>query len=56
MKVAVCGVWHVHAHGYTNEALNTEGVEVIGFYEEDEALVPGFRRISLMQSNAVVVP
>ena len=36
MKVAVCGVWHVHAPEYTNEALQTEGVEGIGFYEENE--------------------
>lgn len=37
MKVAICGTWHVHAGHYTHVAKNTEGVEVIGVYEENEA-------------------
>ncbi len=35
MKVAIYGVWHVHADDYTQAAL--EHGEVIGVYEEDEA-------------------
>jgi len=42
MKVAVCGAWHVHATDYTNRALETEGVEVLGFYEEDAVLRDAF--------------
>lgn len=38
MKVAICGTWHVHAPLYTNVAKMTEGVEVVGVYEENEAL------------------
>jgi len=34
MKVAICGTWHVHATDYAKVALETEGVEVVGFYEE----------------------
>ena len=37
MKVAICGTWHVHAAHYTNVAKMTEGVEVVGVYEENEA-------------------
>jgi predicted dehydrogenase len=40
MKVAVCGVWHVHATDYTKEAL-ARG-EVLGFYERDDALAADF--------------
>ena len=36
MKVAICGTWHVHAGHYTQVAKDTEGVEVIGVYEENE--------------------
>lgn len=36
MKVAICGTWHVHAGHYTQVAKNTEGIEVIGVYEENE--------------------
>lgn len=36
MKVAICGTWHVHAGHYTNVAKMTDGVEVIGVYEENE--------------------
>ena len=42
MKVAVCGAWHVHATDYTRHALETEGVEVLGFYEEDPELGKAF--------------
>ncbi len=44
MKIAICGVWHVHAADYTKKALEKEGVEVIGFYEADEALKEGFQK------------
>ena len=40
MKVAVCGVWHVHATDYTKEAL-ARG-EVVGFFERDDALAAAF--------------
>ena len=36
MKVAICGTWHVHAGHYTNTAKNTEGIEVVGVFEENE--------------------
>ena len=36
MKVAICGTWHVHAGHYTQVAKDTEGVEVIGVYEENK--------------------
>ncbi len=36
MKVALCGVWHVHASDYTKAAM--QHGEVIGFYEENDAL------------------
>lgn len=40
MKVAVFGVWHVHAAGYTGVA--TKLSEVVGFYERDDALAASF--------------
>ena len=40
MKVAIFGVWHVHAADYTKKAL--ELGEVIGFYEKDDALADKF--------------
>jgi len=40
VKVAVCGVWHVHATDYTKEALAR--AEVLGFYERDDALAAAF--------------
>ena len=40
MKVAVFGVWHVHAAGYTGVA--TKLAEVVGFYERDDALAASF--------------
>ncbi len=35
MKIAICGTWHVHAPGYANTVINTEGAELIGVYEEN---------------------
>ena len=43
MKTAVCGVWHVHAPDYTGHALKL-GMEVVGFYEPDDALAENFRK------------
>ena len=40
MKVAVCGVWHVHAPDYTKHALQLG--EVVGFYEADDALAAAY--------------
>ena len=40
MKVAIFGVWHVHAKDYTQKAV--ELGEVIGFYEKDDALAEAF--------------
>lgn len=42
MRTAICGVWHVHAPDYTRHAL--EHGEVLGFYEEDDALAAAFRK------------
>ena len=36
MKVALCGAWHVHAKDYAKHA--TEHGEIVGIYEENEAL------------------
>lgn len=35
MKVAVCGTWHVHAPGYADSVVKSEGSELIGVYEEN---------------------
>lgn len=43
MKVAIFGVWHVHAPGYTQTAM--ELGEVVGFYEKNDALAENFARI-----------
>ena len=40
MKVAILGVWHVHAPDYTNKALALG--EVVGFYERNDALAEAF--------------
>ncbi|MBO5415517.1 MAG: Gfo/Idh/MocA family oxidoreductase [Clostridia bacterium] len=40
MKVAILGVWHVHAKDYANAALPL--AEVIGFYEENDELAKEF--------------
>jgi len=42
MKVAIFGVWHVHAADYTRKAMALG--EVIGFYERDDALAEKFSR------------
>lgn len=42
MKVAVFGVWHVHAADYTKAAL-AHG-EVVGFYERDDAIAQKFSK------------
>ena len=42
MKIAVFGVWHVHAPDYTREA-QAYG-EVIGFYEKDDALAEAYAK------------
>lgn len=44
MKVALCGAWHVHAVDYTKKALANDGVEMLGFYEENEALRESFQK------------
>lgn len=41
-KVALCGAWHVHAVDYTKKTLETEGVELIGFYESDDGLAAAY--------------
>lgn len=43
MKIAIFGVWHVHAKDYTKKAL--EMGEVIGFYEKDDQLAENFGRL-----------
>lgn len=40
MKIAIFGVWHVHAADYTKTAM--ELGEVVGFYEENDALAEKF--------------
>lgn len=42
MKIAVFGVWHVHAPGYTKTA--QEFGEVVGFYERNDALAESFAK------------
>ena len=41
MKVAVCGVWHVHAGEYTQRAM--ELGQVVGFWEPNDAHAEDFR-------------
>ena len=40
MKVAIFGVWHVHAKDYAKHAI--EHAEVLGFYERDDKLAENF--------------
>ena len=40
MKVAILGVWHVHAPDYTNHALSLG--EVVGFFERNDTLAEAF--------------
>ena len=42
MKIAVFGVWHVHATDYTRKAL--EHGEVIGFFERDDELASNYAK------------
>ncbi len=42
MKIAVLGVWHVHAGGYTCNAM--EFGQVIGFYERDDELAENYMK------------
>ena len=42
MKIAIYGVWHVHASGYTKTAM--EHGEVVGFYEKDDKLAADFAK------------
>lgn len=42
MKVAIYGVWHVHAGGYTRKAM--EMGEVVGFYEKNDAFAESFQK------------
>ena len=39
-KIVICGVWHVHAEGYTKTAM--EHAEVIGVWDADEARKAAF--------------
>ncbi len=41
MKVAIYGVWHVHAGGYTRKAM--EMGEVVGFYEKNDKFAESFQ-------------
>ena len=40
MKVAICGVWHVHAADYSKKAM--ELGEVVGFYEREDDIAARF--------------
>lgn len=42
MKIALCGTWHVHAPEYADTVVNTEGAELVGVYEENEAWKKAF--------------
>ena len=42
MRVAVCGVWHVHAGEYTQRAM--ELGQVVGFWEPNDAHAEDFRK------------
>ena len=35
MKVAVCGLWHVHAKDYLKAALREPTAEVVGVWDEN---------------------
>ena len=43
MKVAVCGVWHVHAGEYTQRAM--ELGQVVGFWEPNDAHAEDFLKV-----------
>ncbi len=42
MKVALYGVWHVHASDYTKAAL--KHADLIGFYEKDDAIAAAYQQ------------
>ena len=42
MKVALYGVWHVHASDYTKAAL--QHADLIGFYEKDDAIAAAYQQ------------
>lgn len=42
MKIAILGVWHVHAGGYTRNAMAFG--QVVGFYERDDALAENYMK------------
>ena len=42
MKVAICGVWHVHAPQYTEAAMKY--AEVIGAYDRDPEKLEAFSK------------
>lgn len=42
MKIAIYGVWHVHAGGYTRKAM--EMGEVVGFYEKNDEFAESFQK------------
>ena len=42
MKVAIFGVWHVHAFGYTKTAM--ELGEVVGFYERNDTIAENYAK------------
>ena len=43
MKVAIYGVWHVHAGGYTRKAM--EMGEVVGLYEKNDTFVESVQKV-----------
>ena len=52
MKVAILGVWHVHAPDYTNHALSLG--EVVGFFERNDTLAEAFAaRFALTRFESV---
>lgn len=42
MRVAIVGVWHVHAAEYVEELLETDGVTVVGVYDDDRTRAERF--------------
>lgn len=44
MKVAVCGLWHVHARDYLKAALNEPTAEVLGVWDENPVFCAEFEK------------
>ena len=42
VRVAIVGVWHVHAGEYVDELLETDGVEVVGVWDTNRAAAQTF--------------